>query len=204
MKRPFKATRGTPDEEELAKAIACDPDLLLPRAQSKLEVTGNPYYAWFAIDICVRTNKPFPDWLTAYLGQCAHRMASNKAKAAGDLRKILPWVLGFSSKRGPGNPLNYVDRIHHKRAFALEFATQIEAGDEPAAARLNACNAIFAGKYANVDDRTLQRWLLEVFGLRKAPSTAEEWRKIIHKYIQPLGRAIDDFEQRTKSRDNLS
>jgi hypothetical protein len=204
VKRPFRATRINPEDEELAEALARDPDLLLPRAHSKLEITGNPYYAWLAVDICVKANRPFPDWLTAYLAQCAHRIASDKAKEARDLRKILPWVLGFPSKRGPGTPLNNVDRIQHKRAFAIEFAIQIEAGNEPAAARLNACNATFEGKYASVDDRTLQRWLLDVFGLRKAPSNVEEWKKITRKYFEPLGRAIEDLEQRIKSRDTLS
>jgi hypothetical protein len=195
--------RIDPENEKLAKALSSDPNFWLPRAQSRLEVTGNPYYAWLAVDICVKANRPFPDWLTAYLAQCAHRMASDRAKEAGDLRKILPWVLGFPNKRGPGNPLNF-DRIQQKTDFAIEFAMQIEAGNKPAVARLNACNATFEGKYANVADRTLQRWLLDVFRLRKAPSNVEEWKKIIRKYFEPLGRAIDDLEQQTKSRDTLS
>jgi hypothetical protein len=185
VKRPFRAPRANPKQLEVAQALGRDSEVMLLVAQSELEESGNPYYAWFAVEICIKAKEPFPDWLTAYLAGCAHRMLSKKAKDARDLRKILPWVLGFPSRRGPGNPLE-VNQNQHKKAFALEFAIRMDTGDEPAAARLNACNAVFEGKYANADDRTLQRWLLEVFGLKKAPSNVKEWKKVTDKYYQPL------------------
>jgi hypothetical protein len=151
----------------------------------------------------MKAKKPFPDWVAAYLAECADRMLSDRAKKARDLREILPWILGFPRKRGPGNPLD-TDRNQHKSAFALQFALQLDKGDNPSAARTNACNVIFEGKDANVDDRTLQRWLLEVFDLKKAPSNVEAWKKITDEYYRPLLWAIQDLEQRIKSRDTPS
>ena len=69
-----------------------------------LNETGNPYYAWEGIRACTE-ERPFrrlPDWLVTYLAECAERMLSSKAKAAGDLGRVLPWVLGFPTRRGPG------------------------------------------------------------------------------------------------------
>src|SRR5262249_1002134 len=142
-------------------------------------------------------------WLSAYLAECAHRLLSDRARRTRDLRNVLPWALGFPKKRGPGNLLD-ISRNRHKRLFALEFAIQLDKGDDPPAARFNACNAIFEGKYANVDDRTLQRWLLEVFGLKKAPPNVTEWRKVTHQHFGPYLLAIRDLRQRMKSRDIMS
>jgi hypothetical protein len=151
----------------------------------------------------MKAKKPFPDWVAAYLAECANRMLSDIAKKTRDLRKVLPWILGFPRKRGPGNPLD-INRDRHKSVFARQFALQLDKGDDPSAARTNACNVIFEGKDANVDDRTLQRWLLEVFDLKKAPSNAEAWKKITNEYYDPLLRAVQDLMQRIKSRDTPS
>jgi hypothetical protein len=72
------------------------------------ESTGNPYFAWFVIDSCAERNAPLPHWVLVYLAQSAGRMLSMKAQQTSDLRKVLPWVLGFPNKRGPGNLLDPV------------------------------------------------------------------------------------------------
>jgi hypothetical protein len=111
----------------------------------------------------------------AYLAECAERMLSGKAKAAGDLGRVLPWVLGFSTRRGPGRKLE-PDRDRERRyEFALTFALRLVDGDSPPLARQNACTAVFGA--TDVDDRTLQRWLLKEFGLKRQPPTIEEWKK---------------------------
>jgi hypothetical protein len=203
VKRPFESPPTPPEAEKLNEALERDTDFMLGGAQLGLEETGNPYWAWYGVDLCIKAKKPFPDWLAAYLAQCADRLLSDRAKGARDLRKILPWALGFPNKRGPGNPLD-IGRDRHKRMFALAFAIQLDKGDDPSAARLNACNAMFEGKYANVDDRTLQRWLLDVFGLKKAPPNVTEWKNVTNEYFEPYSLAIRDLQQRMKSRDILS
>ena len=184
----------------MAKTLLRDPGFMLGGAQLGLEETGNPYWAWYAIDICIKAKIPFPDWLTAYLSQCADRMLSDEAKETRDLRKVLPWILDFPKKHGPGNPLN-VNSDQHKKAFALAFACRLDKGEDPSGARRNACNDILDGEQANVDDRTLQRWLLDVFGLKEAPANVEEWKNVTHEYYRPYLWAIRDLEQRAKSRD---
>jgi hypothetical protein len=198
VKRRFRVPTTSPENEELAEALGRDADFMLGGAQLGMKESGSPYWAWYAVDICIKAKRPFPNWLAAYLAQCADRML--KAKEARDLRQILPWILGFPNKRGPGNPLD-VDRDRHKNVFALAFTIQLDKGDEPPAARLNACNIIFEGKYANVDDRTLQRWLLDVFALKEAPLTVEKWKKVTDAYYRPLLWAIQDLKLRTKARD---
>ena len=185
MKKRFKVPTSKPNYEELVEELERARDLLLGQVQVGFEKTGNPYYAWYAIGFCIKVNKPFPKWLAAYLAQCADRMLSEKTKEARDLRNILPWVLGLPRKQGPGNPLD-VDRNKHRKQFAFAFAVRIESGDEPPAARFRACNDTLKGEYANVDDRTLQRWLLDEFRLKKSPSNVKEWRKVTRAFYRPL------------------
>jgi hypothetical protein len=159
------------------------------------ESTGNPYLAWFVIDHCAEANKPLPAWVFTYLAQCAGRMLSEKARRPSDLRKVLPWVLGFPKQRGPGNPLDPVggpERV----LFTLEFGIRVLCGEDPVTARRDACNAVFDGKEAEVDDKTLLRWTLEDFNLEKAPKNTEQWQEVIRKEFLPL------YEQ-TKSRETL-
>jgi hypothetical protein len=203
MKRHFRASTGPPEAEKLAEALGRDPDYMLGGALLGLEETGNPYWAWHAVAICIKAKKPFPDWLTTYLAECADRMRSKKAKNARDLRAVLPWILGFPKKHGPGNPLD-VDSNQHKKAFALAFAIQLDKGDAAPAARRNACNEIFGQAVDDIDDRTLQRWLLEVFNLEKAPPTVGEWKNAVNKFFRPYLLALPDLERWAKSRGILS
>jgi hypothetical protein len=140
----------------------------LDSARKSFESTGNPHYAWKAIDCCIKNELVvFPPWLTMYLGQCAQRMLSGKAMQAADLRKVLPWVFGFPQKHGPGKLLNPYFGTR-RLSFSLEFANRILNGESPATAKRNACNAAFTGKDAEVDDKTLERWLLQSLDLKKA------------------------------------
>jgi hypothetical protein len=164
------------------------------------ESTGNPYFAWFVIDRCAEANKPLPTWVFTYLAQCAGRMLSMKAQQTSDLRKVLPWVLDFPKKRGPGNPLSPVGSPE-RLMFDLEFGIRVLRRDQdPVTARRDACNAVFRGKEAEVDDKTLLRWLLEDFNLRKAPKNSEQWKEAIRKELEPLRPTYE----RTKSRETLT
>jgi len=164
--------------------------------------TQSPVYAWQAIHRCIREKKQFPDWITDYLFQCADRMISARLsdeqprdvrktdEQPRDVRKTLQWIFGFpEKKRGPGslfdpNPvLPYLNKV----IFALQFAERLNQGEDPVTARGNAGNDTFR---EDVDDRTLQRYLLEVFGLASLPSTSEEWKPLTDRYFDAVKRTL--------------
>jgi len=146
------------------------------------EESGNPYYAWEAIHHCIKANTPFPNWLIAYLAQCSKRMHSDKAVQTSDLRKVLPWILGFPTKRGPRHLLR--PGYDPKRLrFVIQFGRLIVQGKDPVTARRDACNAVFDGKDADVDDKTLVRWVLNAFSLKKAPKSTKQWKEAVRKNL---------------------
>jgi hypothetical protein len=157
---------------------------------SALTDTGNPYYAWMAIENCINHKKEFPAWVIAYLKQCVERLKSDEAKESADLRKVLPWIFGFphvldptQGKRGPGNLLNPDrEQAPDRMLFALRFATRLEKGEDPPTAICNAYNDTFDEQSANADEKTLRRWLLKEFDLNEWPSSAEEWKKICREH----------------------
>ena len=181
-------------------ALRRNPDAELLVLLSGLVHSENPYYAWKAIGVCVEHKRAFPDWVIAYLGECSKRMLSDRAKHSGDLRKVLPWVLGFPSapslqhrKPGPGNLLDPDPHAKRRLDFALKFAVRLEEGEKPAEARRNACNDVFDGKDAEIDDRTLQRWLLTEFDLKKAPRGREDWRYAAREHYRSMHAAVREL-----------
>jgi hypothetical protein len=157
----------------------------LAARRESFEASGNPIYAWKAIFLCVHAEMPIPPWLAAYLFQCSKRMLSDKAQQRSDLRAILPWVLGFPPKKksGPGKLLNPYNFSLNRVLFLKEFAVRILEGEDPAAARRNACNVAFRGEDADVDDKTLRRWLRDGYGLKEAPENSEQWKKIAYVFL---------------------
>jgi len=124
-----------------------DPDAKLVELACGLAETNNPYYAWQAIAVCTTHKKEFPEWVRAYLAECAERMNSPKAEKSRDLRRDLPWIIGFPSKHGPGNLLDPT-QDGPDPCFALIFAMRLEQGDSPVEALHNACNEVFDKKIA--------------------------------------------------------
>jgi hypothetical protein len=197
-------------------------ELELDTARKIFESSGNPHYAWKAIDYCIKNEiLVLPPWLTMYLAQCAERVLSDKAAKTSDLRKVLPWALGFPERRGPGKYLNpYLDPKQLR--FALDFAKRVLDGEDPVTARRDACNAVFDHKAAEADDKTLTRWLVRNFDLKKAPKNAEQWGEAAEKFVlgwcanyvlsnrsatsaeaQRLIDYLNDRLKRTKSRETL-
>jgi hypothetical protein len=99
--------------------------------------------------------------------------------------------------------------VQQKTEFAFAFGVQIMEGNDPVAARRNA-SEVLDGKAANVDDKTLMRWLLEEFNLKKAPATAEQWKNALRqqeRWFLPL--VLDQLARRihfarTESRETPS
>jgi hypothetical protein len=51
VKRRFRVPHSDPEQEELVQALSLDSDFMLPALVSKFEETGNPRYAWYAVDM---------------------------------------------------------------------------------------------------------------------------------------------------------
>jgi hypothetical protein len=174
-----------PTKSEIFAAVRPDANFWLAASFAFFAGTGNPYYIWKAIEVCIAYKKDFPDWVIAYFSDCIERMKSDRAKKSGDLREVLPWVFGFPNlleptqrKRGPGKLLNPNDGPPIQ-IFALRFWRWLERGEDPLEAMHNACNDVFDGKTADrVKDKTLRSWLLREFDLIEWPSTAEKWKTI--------------------------
>jgi hypothetical protein len=141
--------------------------------------SGNPFYLWLAVEVCIKHEEEFPNWLRLYLLQCAERMQSDDAKTTGDLRKVLPWVFDFSKKSGPGSlldPDKDVAGAAERMGFAFRFATKLAQGEKPSAALVNACNEMFdQGRADKITEKTLRNWIVKEFGLKRWPHTTAEW-----------------------------
>src|SRR6266446_3891554 len=88
------------------QALLNNPTFMLQTYTSRWEETANPVYAWKAIKKCTEHNLPLPAWVSAYFVAVADRMLSEEASQSPDLRQVLPSILGFRMKRGPGRPLD--------------------------------------------------------------------------------------------------
>ena len=192
----------------MTEALRRDPDFLIQGAFLWFRDTGNPYYAWCALQFCIEHQKAFPEWLLTYLAGCAERMMSDEASNEGrDLRKALPGIFGFPNvfeptqrKHGPGNLLDPYSIEPDTTSFALQFATRLEKGETPSAAMRNACD-VLKGKDADADEKTLRRWLLKEFDLKEWPSNADAWKATANITV----RTLNSFRiTGTKSRETLS
>lgn len=168
----------TPSEIAAFSPGLSNPDFKIAGCRAGAEETGNPFYIWLAAEICIATKREFPGWVLDYLKQCAVRMRSPEARKHSDLRKMLPWVLGFPSKgkRGPGNPLD-PDLGRPHLHFVLQFSAYIYCGVDPTTALHEACNDVFEDD--DINDATLQRWVKKHYGLKTWPRTFDEWREVI-------------------------
>jgi hypothetical protein len=154
-------------------------DEILPHLQSDWEGTKNPYFVWQAIDTCSALQWELPDWVRAYLAGCARRMVSEDTVQASDLRKILPEVLGFPRKRGPGSLLKPDGDAAKYFESAVVFATEIENGAKPSAALRTASEYLDKKVADKIDDKTLRSHIKKLFGVANAPRTNADWKREI-------------------------
>jgi hypothetical protein len=176
------------DEERLLRAL---------EIHQKLSAKRSRYFTWQVIRTCVRLKKPFPDWVTDYLGQCAERMCAERfqSKRAGDVRERFQWIFEFpKNKPGPGGLFDQDSSLLkevEKFTFAVNFALRLHLGADPVEARGNAGSEI----WPDADDRTLQRYLREQFRLKKLPRTFDEWMPVIdiRNLLPMIEKLSDDF-----------
>jgi hypothetical protein len=195
MNKSPAAPRSDSDSEKKVR----DPDQWLELLR-KLAANHSPYWAWEAIRVCKKYKKPFPAWLTDYLGECADRMLSDKARRASDVRKTFQWIFGFpKNKPGPGGLFNQNRGLLEdvkKGLFALNFAIRLYQGEDPAKARRNAGHEVFdLIDDKTIDDRTLQRFLLERFQLKNLPLATQEWMPVLDQYLPTILERLVSFNR---------
>jgi hypothetical protein len=96
------------------------------------------------------------------------------------------------------------NEVHGVLDVSNEIRARVHEGEEPREAMHNACNDAFDGKTADkVEDKTLERWLKEGFGLEYWPASAEEWQMITRQYYERAISSLREHYERTKSRETL-
>jgi hypothetical protein len=178
--------------ERREEAARHDPGVKLAMALHRLSTTYNPYFAWEAIDVCVKEKRKFPDWVVEYLGIVAECMLSEQARAAHDLRKVLPEILGFDSKLGRGSLLNPDgDLPPDADLFAIKFACAIEMMKPPAALRY-AYDDLFDDV---LDDKTLRKLLLKMFNQEKWHRSQSEWKEVARAHYRALWNLPEELSR---------
>jgi hypothetical protein len=177
-------------------ARASDPKVLLTAFYESWRDTGHPYNVWRAIHVCARHDRPFPKWIRSYLSLCAKRMMDEaKSKDSQDLRAALPRVFGFPARRGRGHPLRPYGDEEYGVASSL-FADKIAEGFKPADARRIALDYLDKSPAKTIDDKTFMTHLKKFYGVKKAPRTNAEWRKLINTwYIETFGLLEKEFRE---------
>jgi hypothetical protein len=178
---------------EKHKAVMREPGIKVRAASYFFVDTKNPYFAWKAIDLCVKNKMPFPDIIIEYLGAVAEGMVSDRAKGAHDLRESLPEILRFVTKRGRGNLLDPHGNIPRSiDDFAVVFATKILHGEKPSAALKSASTVLGEGD-RDADDKTLRTWLLNHFEQKTWLRTNAEWREVTERWYRELFGQVEEL-----------
>jgi hypothetical protein len=185
----------------LFEIVRNDPDFRLRMFLSALADTANPYYAWQALDVCLKHKKEIPDWLAAYLEQCIERMRSDRARQVSDLRKILPWIFDFPMRAGPGKLLDPDHDPDDKLVFAIRFAVKLEQGEKLSTAMMSACEEVLGQERAEkIDRKTLKDWLVKVFGLKEWPArpTEDDLKRIAREHFGAVRTLIEEHLRRNR------
>jgi len=72
-----------------------DPDAKIAECVFGFEETGNPFYAWLALEICILDKRQFPAQILDYLRQCAERMRSSGSERPRGFARSSPRGFGF-------------------------------------------------------------------------------------------------------------
>jgi hypothetical protein len=181
---------------QFVDACASDPNFLLAACREAWQETKNPLHVWHAIDICARHKCDYPEWIRDYLALCAKRlMEEAKSKAPRISRTIFSKMFGFSTKRGRGHPLR-LDGDDDYMIAAWAFAGKIAKGNKPSDALRDASRVLDKRLYDKIDDKTLLSHIKKYFGVKKAPRTNGEWKRLIDSwYLENFGPLEKIFGQ---------
>jgi hypothetical protein len=180
------STRPPPSYLQMVEAVKNDPRMRLQMALHCLEETDSPFFAWQAIDLCIKSKMPFPAPVVQYLELVAELMLSDAARKMPDLARALPVILGFNVKRGRGHMLKPVNHPPHALWLRTNFAIRIQDGEKPVAALRNAANEIFDDP---PDDKTLKNWICKEFQRKTWLRTNAEWKTVARAHFW------EEFEQ---------
>jgi hypothetical protein len=196
---------GLPATVPELRALLRDPDFRIRADRSQWEETGNPVYVWEAVAVCAERKRPFPEWVVDYLGGVAQRMTSADTRAATDVRKVLPKIMGFPAKPGPGRPLDPDGgKPEDALLLAVLFAAELEFDKRltpSAALRKAAAHADLPVDVASRDDRTLLRWVMQAAGLEHKPRTNADLRAALRSRFGAFATLIEEESARI-SRDS--
>jgi hypothetical protein len=148
--------------------------------------TGDPLYAWKALMACRRRGLGVPLWVDNYLCQVTARIIDPNG-LRGDLGRVLPRALGFSTKRGTrGKVPDLIDDVDGTR-LAIAFARAIMDGAEPDIALARACDGINAA-WTDKDKRTLLACVRKRFNITGATRTRAQWEAGISTWFDGFVR----------------
>jgi hypothetical protein len=156
--------------------------------------SGNPFHVWLAIDLCAKKQLGVPIWIHNYLAECAERMMeAARSKGSQDVRKILPSVLGFQSKRGPGYPLrpDASESDYLLAVATLKFAHAILNGCKPSDALDYASMVLETSMGYKTDDKTLLGHIKRFLGVEKAPRSHSSWKTFISVWYVQVFRPLE-------------
>jgi hypothetical protein len=165
---------------DIVLALRDNPEFQVQMYLSGWENSANPVYLWKVIAVCTKHDRPVPKAVMRYLGQVAQRM--DEMKEEKDLRKVLPGIVGFSMRRGPGRPLDLDDNCDpHVVFLPILFWSELERGRRVKEALRNAAtNEAVPQRFADAEDPTLKRWIASVIQLDgPLPRTEAEWRAVL-------------------------
>src|SRR5262249_15562154 len=130
------------------------------------------------------------------------RMMLPETAEAGDLREILPLVLGFRGKRGPGGhplrPNGARDPNTDYLTLAMAFAAEIQKGavlktDVKPSEALTRALMSAESKLVYRDHKTLMINVAKEFGLERVPRSSKEWRQKIRVAMIELGKIFREI-----------
>jgi hypothetical protein len=202
MRAPDEKRPRASRYREMAEAVKRDPDFRIDMFLHALAASGNPYYAWQALGVCIEHKKEIPEWLAAYLAQCIERIGSDRARQTSDLREVLPWVFDFTKKKaGPGNLLDPDYDPDDKQLLAINFAINLEEGEKLSTALEKAAEEVLGQERAEkIADKTLKSWICKVFDLKEWPAgaTADDWKRIAHEHYEANWALIEERFRRIR------
>jgi hypothetical protein len=159
--------------------------------EAEWKKSNNPVHVWSAMAICLEREIPLPLWVNKYIQECASRVLNARFETNDDVRKILPDIFGFVSKRGHTGHFSSATRKLRDEQFSMAFAAKIFEGLTPENARKSAGEETFA-----FSDRVERRILRSYFGLCELGKDNEWWRVALARWFLANSPALFYYRER--------